>query len=560
MPEHTDPASFPEATLVPKRRSRISSVWIVPIVAAVVAVGIAIQRIASEGPSITLVFKSAEGLEAGKTFIKYKDVDIGQVTSVRLSEDFTQVELTAQMSKSAAALMVEDASFWVVRPRVTLSGITGLGTLLSGNYIGFAVGKSKQKQTRFTGKEVPPVLAGGSAGRKFRLTTKDLGSLGIGSPIYFRRLPVGEVVAYALSPDGTAVDLEVFVKAPSDKYVHPDTRFWNASGLSFSLGANGVSVRTESVLALLEGGLAFDTPSFLPQLESAAENTVFTLYSDEATAFKQPEAIAAHYVLYFKESLRGLSVGAPVTLFGLPVGEVTDVGLMADADLANLRPRVLVTFYPERLDALLPEGHATDAQRAALKNTEKRHVIVQRLVDRGMRAQLRSGSLISGQMYVALDYFPDAPKATIDWNGPVSEVPVVPSTIPDIEGKITSILTKLDELPLSATVTQVNADLKALEQMLKDVSTFTNHLDADLGPELKGILTDLRSAITSGGSVIKDLNTTLIGPDAPVQQDLRDALQQITRAARAFRVLADYLERHPEALLRGKPEPNGESK
>ena len=202
MAESTDRDNIPQATVVPKRRQRISVVWIVPILAAVVAIGIAIQRIISEGPTITIVFKAAQGVEAGKTFIKYKDVNIGQVTAVQLSSDHSQVEVTAKIDKSAAALMVADAKFWVVEPRVTLSGVSGLGTLLSGNFIGFEVGKSNRQQRRFTGLEVPPIITGGQPGRQFVLKASDLGSLGIGSPIYFRRLQVGQVIAYDLSSDG----------------------------------------------------------------------------------------------------------------------------------------------------------------------------------------------------------------------------------------------------------------------------------------------------------------------------------------------------------------------
>src|SRR5262249_5630023 len=215
-----------------------------------------------------------------------------------------------KIAKSAEGLIVEDATFWVVEPRVTLSGVSGLGTLLSGNYIGFEVGKSAKQQRKFTGLEVPPTITSGQPGRQFVLKADTLGSLGIGSPLYYRRLQAGQVIAYDLTGDGTAVGIKVFVNAPYDQYVTPGTRFWNASGLDVSVGAGGVEVRTQSLVALLAGGLAFDTPPFAAKAEPAAANTVFTLYSDQATALKQPETVATRYVLYFNESLRGLSVGA----------------------------------------------------------------------------------------------------------------------------------------------------------------------------------------------------------------------------------------------------------
>src|SRR5574342_123813 len=217
MAENTDRDNLPQATVVPGRRQRISVIWIVPIFAAVVAIGIAIQRVMSEGPTITIVFKAAEGVEAGKTFVKYKDVNIGQVTAVKLSLDHSKVEVTAKIDKSAGDLMVADAKFWVVEPRVTLSGVSGLGTLLSGNFIGFEVGKSSKSQRRFTGLDTPPTITSSQPGRRFMLKAKDLGSLGIGSPIYYRRLQVGQVIAYDLARDGKAVQIKVFVNAPYDR-------------------------------------------------------------------------------------------------------------------------------------------------------------------------------------------------------------------------------------------------------------------------------------------------------------------------------------------------------
>ena len=556
MAENIDRDDLPQATVVRKKGTRISVVWIIPILAAVVAAGIAIQRIMSEGPTINIVFKAAEGLEAGKTFIKYKDVNIGQVTAVKLSADHTKVEVTAKIDKSAAALMVDDAKFWVVEPRVTLSGVSGLGTLLSGNYIGFEVGASKKEQRKFTGLDVPPIITGGQAGRQFVLKANSLGSLGIGSPIYYHRLLAGQVVAYGLAADGREIEIKIFVNAPYDKYVNPGTRFWNASGIDASIGAGGVEVRTQSLIAVLAGGLAFDTPSFATKAEPAAANAVFTLYTDQATALKQAESISARYVLYFNESLRGLSVGAPVTLLGLPAGEVTDVGFAIDPAMMNLRGRVEIVSYPERLIARLNANQAA-VGKSFERSVQERHALLQRLVDqKGLRAQLRSGNLLTGQLFVALDFFPNAPKTKIDWSRDVPELPVVQSTVSDIEAKITAIVAKLDKLPLEEISADLTKVLVTTDQTLKDANKAINRLDSDVTPGLKTTIEEIRRAITSADRVIKNADATLVGKDAPAQQELRDALQEITRAARSLRILTDFLEQHPEALLRGKSEEN----
>ena len=552
MVDHTDPSNLPQATVVPKRHTRISVVWIIPILAAVVGIGIAIQQILSEGPTISIVFTAAQGVEAGKTFIKYKDVNIGQVTAVQLDDNFSKVQVTAKIAKSAAGLMVEDAKFWVVEPRVSLSGVSGLNTLLSGNYIGFEAGQSSSKQRKFVGLDVPPTITD-QPGRKFVLKASDLGSLGIGSPIYFRRLTVGQVAAYDLAADGKAVSITVFINAPYDKFVSPETRFWNASGIDVSVGAGGVEVRTEGLVALLAGGLAFDTPAFLPVTEPAAENTTFTLYRDQHTAMKQPEIIARRYVLYFSESLRGLSVGAPVTLFGLQAGEVTDVGLSFDPETLAIRPRVLVTFFPERIIARLSPKEQAAGKAFAERGGEAHARFLRRIVEeRGLRAQLSSGNLLTGQMYVALDYFPKAPKVKIDWTADPLEIPTLPGGFADIEAKVTGILTQIDKMQLDAIGGDTRKILETLDRTLKDMNIAVNRLDTDVTPELKKVLEEVRRATVSADQVLRNTDATLVGKDAPGQQELRDALQEVARAARSLRVLTDYLERHPDALIRGK--------
>jgi paraquat-inducible protein B len=555
MAETIDRDDIPQATIVPPRRRRISVVWVIPIFAAVVGIGIAVQRIISEGPTITILFKSAGGVEAGKTFIKYKDVNIGQVKEVHLASDYSKVEVTAKIEKSAAGLIVEDAKFWVVEPRVTLSGVSGLGTLLSGNYIGFEAGKSSKKQRSFTGLEVPPIITGGQPGRQFVLTSDNLGSVGIGSPVYYRRLQVGQVIAYTMADDGNSVKIKVFVNAPYDKFVNPATRFWNASGLDVSIGAGGVDIRTQSIVAILAGGLAFDTPPFAPKAQpAAAADTVFTLYNDQTHAMKQPDALSVHYVLYFNESMRGLSVGAPVTLLGLQVGQVTDVGIDVNPKTMSIRGRVEIVSYPERLAARLDETQAA-LGKMFQAGEQKRHVLVRTLVEQhGLRAQLRSGSLVTGQLFVAFDYFPNAPKAKIDWSRDPAELPVIASTLTGIEEKVTNIVAKLDKVPLEAIGADIAKALVTLDQMLQGADKAVSRIDTEVTPGLKTTLDGLRTTISSADGVLKSADATLVGKDAPAQQDLRDALQELTRAARSLRVLSDYLERHPESVIRGKTE------
>ena len=554
MNDLSNPDNLPQGTIVPNKRLRISVVWIIPILVAVVAIGVAIQRLRNEGPAITIAFKHAAGIEAGKTFIKYKDVTIGLVTAVQLSDDNVQVLVTARMDKHATGLMVGGAKFWVVQPRVSLSGISGLNTLLSGQYIGFLPGTSTSPERHFVALEVAPIITD-QPGRQFVLKASTLGSVGIGAPIYYRSLGVGEVTAYDLAGDGKSIDVKVFVDAPYDKYVTSETRFWNASGVEVSAGAEGLSIRSESLIAVLVGGLAFDVPDFRPAAARAAAarapaNAEFTLYQNQAVAMTQPDPVERHFVLYFNQSLRGLSVGAPVTLFGLTVGRVAEVGLAYDPKTILFRPRVLVTFYPERLSARLSaqDQAITGGKGFAGMTAEARaHTLRQLVEERGLRAQLESGSLLTGQQYVGFEYVPSAPKATIDWSQDPLELPVAPGGLGAMEAKLTSILTKLDNMPLEAVGVDTKALLVKLSQTLKDTDVLINHVDEKLLPQGTTAIEDLHHAIA-------DADRAFFNNGAGTSQDLRASLQELTSAARSVRVLVQYLDTHPEALVRGKKE------
>lgn len=554
MPEPNDDVELPQATVVPPRRSRISIVWIIPVLAALVGIGIAVQRIRSEGPTITIVFKAAEGIEAGKTFIRYKDVIIGQVKSVQFTEDYAQVEVTAKITKRAAGLMVDDAQFWVVRPTITLSGITGLNTLLSGNYIGFEAGASDVERTEFIGLDKAPFVAG-QLGREFVLTAEDLGSLAAGSPLYYRHLPVGQVIDFDLTPDGKSVRIHVFVNAPYDKFVSLGTRFWRTSGITVSAGANGFDIKTESLASLLVGGLAFDAPPFVHDTTVAPPDSIFALHEDRDTAMKARDAMTRLYVLRFNESLRGLSVGAPVTYLGIQIGEVVDIGFDFEPEKANIAPRVAITFYPERLLVFADPSQQKRVEEHLKSDERRRNAFLQRMIDeRGLRAQLRTGSLLTGQLYVAFDYFPKAPKAGIVTRKGVTELPVVASGLVDLEAKLSSILDKIDRTPIEEIGAALRKDLESLDATLAGAQRLVTRVDTELVPSIKTDLDALRSTLGAMERTLKNADATLLGPDAPAQQELRDALVEFTRAARSMRVFLDYLERHPEAPIRGKAE------
>lgn len=565
MPDDSDFRNIPQAETVPRRRGRISIVWLIPILAAAVGIGIAVQQHLNEGPTIRIAFLSAEGVEAGKTSIKYKDIQIGKVTGVNLSGDYSRILVTAKMEKSAEGLIVEDARFWIVKPRVTLSGISGIGTLLSGNYIRFDPGKSSREGREFVGLEVPPPATSGMPGREFVLRSDTLGSLGTGSPVYYRRLNVGQVISYDLAKNGKSVDIRIFLNAPFGRFVTSNTQFWEVSGIDVSVGANGLSVQTESLLSLLVGGIAFETPPSAAGNGSVADNAVFPLSSDRATALSPREVDAERYALFFNGSLRGLSVGAPVDFLGLPVGEVTGVSLSYHPGSQRIRTRVDIVTYQHRL--IVSIGKRGSPAGISSPRNERREFMQRQVLENGLRAQLRSASLISGQMYVALDYFPGAPETRIDWERNPPEFPVVPSEMANIQAMLKNLLMKLNKVPVeeigndarkaiaSLDRTMVRLDGETLPEARKTLATLDRTLerfDGEIIPEAKKTLGDLRRAIASTERLLANTDNAFLAPDAPGRQNLRDAIREIARAARAVRELSEYLDRNPSALIRGR--------
>jgi paraquat-inducible protein B len=519
MPEN-DP---PQARALPRGRTRPSLVWLIPMVAALAGAWVAVTRILGEGPKITIVFRTAEGLEAGKTKIQYNGVEVGTLTAIRLSDDHEHVITTAQMMPKTEDFLVDDTKFWVVRPRISGANVTGLGTLISGAYIGMEIGASATARRDFTALETEPVVSGATPGRFFWLQTPDLGSLDTGTPIYFRRLQVGQVASYKLDPDGKALSVQVFVRAPYDQYVNPDTRFWHASGIDVSLTAGGLKVQTQSMLSILIGGIAFETPASGMPLRPAEANSVFTLFADRTAAFEPAAQNPQTYVLIFKDSVRGLVPGAPVEFRGIPVGEVADV--RAQVDLKNFQFSVPVTIQldPRRLGVNVLDL-APGVGLAAM-----RQKLIDSLVSHGVRAQLRNGNLLTGAVYVAFDVFPGTPPATVDWSQQPVRLPTVPGQLQATEETVENIVNKINRLPLQQIGDNLNQAIVNLNLTLVSA----------------------RDALDSTNHLVGNANH-LVAPNSVQAQELDATLQEVTRAARSVRVLADYLERHPEALVRGK--------
>jgi paraquat-inducible protein B len=464
-------------------------------------------------------------------------VDVGEVKAINLSEDLTGVVVTAELVKEAERHLVEDTRFWVVRARIGSGGVSGLGTLFAGSYIGVDVGQSATSRREFTGLEVPPVPTSHQPGRQFVLRGHDLGSLDQGDAVFFRRVQVGQITSAGLDKDGTGVTVNIFINAPYDRFVTTNTRFWHASGIDVSLDATGIKVDTQSLATVMLGGIAFEMPPDAPVSAAADADTVFTIFADRGRAMKRPDVAVQRWVYVFDESLRGLEPGAPVDLRGVLLGEVKEIGIQYNPVKKDFGMRVEALIYRERLRAVMKEVPSEFEDRTTIVNT---------LVEQGFRAQLRTGNLLTGQLYVALDFFPTAPRATVDWTKDPPELPTVPGGLKELQETFTRFASKLDKVPLDQIGLDLQRTLNTLQVTLHSVDRLVKRLDAEVAPEVRAALAEARRTL---GTAERTLN-----PEAPLQQDLRDALHEIARAAQSLRVLTDYLERHPEAVIRGKKE------
>jgi paraquat-inducible protein B len=537
------PPDLPPPTITPRRNWLPSLIWLIPAVAALVGIGLVVKTVQSRGPSIDISFRSAEGLVAGKTKVKYKDVDIGAVTSIVLAEDRSRVIVSVQLQKEAKSFTADDTRFWVIRPRLEAAGVSGLGTLLSGAYIRADAGVAEDTRSSFTGLEAAPIVTRDTSGRQFELHASNIGSLDIGSPLYFRRIKVGQVAAYALDDDGKGVTLRVFVNTPYEKFVGANTRFWHASGIDVDVGASGFKVRTQGLLAVALGGIAMGSPDDQPG-PVAAENAEFSLSDDETTALKAPDGDAQPLLLYFDQSLRGLSPGAAVDFRGVVIGAVKSIGVEFDRNERKFRMPVLVEVYPERLRRASTGSAAVPEQR------------IQDLIARGLRAQLRTGNLLTGQLFVALDFFPKAPKVAalpLDKANPLVRLPTLPNGLDEMQTQVGEIIAKINKVPFEQLSADLRKTLASLDSTLTGAEKLVNTLGNDVAPGITAAMQDVRKTLATADRTLGNAGNAL-AEDAPLQQDLRQTLREVNRAAASIKVLTDTLERHPESLLRGKPE------
>lgn len=536
------PLPAPEPAVPPAPQTRVwhgpSLVWLVPIIAGAVGVALLIRALLSTGPQVTIDFHSADGLRPGKTEVRYKEVVVGRVEAVTLSPDRQRVHASVRLDRSVANIAVEDTRFWVVRPRIDTAGVSGLETLFSGAYIGVDAGVSKNEERHFTGLEQPPFVLRGEPGRGFVLRTEDLGSLDVGSPIYYRRIRVGRVVGYSLDAELDQLSVQVFIDAPYDRLVNPQTRFWNASGVDVTLDTSGLNISSQTLASVIAGGVSFERPSGTHNLPPAPDGSTFKLFADRKGALAPPDGSPLRLRMVFDQSVRGLAIGAPIDFLGIEIGSVKAIRLDYDGKRKRFPVEVVADIFPTRL------GQVREALRQNDDTEATRDVtLLQRMVAGGLRAQARTGSLLTGSMYIALEFMPRTAAASLDTSTELPAIPTVPGTLSDVQPQLAEIVAKINKVPFDD-----------IGRNLHDTLTQARQAIAQLKPEAQASLAEVRRTLQAVQETLAHADRQLLDPSAPIQRNAEQTLQDLQRASQSLRTLTDYLQRHPESLLRGKPD------
>ena len=510
------------------KKSELSLIWFLPLIAILVSGWLIYKSFSEKGEVITISFPTAEGLDVDKTKIKYLDVEIGKVTTININNNLKTIVVTAQMNNSSSDYLKDNTQFWVVRPQVGLGGISGLGTLLSGAYIELKPGFGEHKHD-FIGLSNPPPLKANAEGKEFILETNNLGSMKTGTPINFLGISVGQVLSHELSAAADAIRLTIFISKPYDQFIRKNTRFWIDSGVDLSASADGFKVRTGPLISLLSGGIAFRASAEDGIEAIQPENTLYPLFDTYEASTQISYTNTLNYVMYFNGSVRGLTEGAPVQLRGYPVGKVLNVSLELDEKTTEIRIPVIVELQPERIKDVNPDIKILPQE------------IISQLIEKGLRAQLQTGSLLTGQLLVDLDFHP---KSKITLNSSHSFYPEFPTTASSLDQFTHSaniIMDKIAKLPLENLTVEINKTLQGLQGT---TAAATNTLNS-----VKGTMGTADKTLNTAQKALSNFEA-----GATTHYQLEQLLQELTQAAGSVKQLTDYLAQHPESVVRGKSE------
>lgn len=534
------------ATPVRRPTKRWNMVWAVPIIAILIGGWLLYKSASSKGAEVRLRFETADGIVAGKTELRCRSVIVGKVTSVELSGDLGSVLVYCRLDAGYDDLLRKGTRFWVVRPRVSAADVSGLGTLLTGAYIELEPGSGARGPRKFKGLETPPSTSRSVPGRRLTLVSSDGGSLSVGAPVYYRGYEVGRLENRKLDTDGRRILYEVFISEEHQALVRENTKFWNTSGIDVAAGAEGFKIRTPSFQAMVTGGVAFAVPEGILPGDLADDGATYELHTNAETAAASTFEPTMQLLLLFDQSVRGLSKTATVEYRGITIGRVSSISFDYVSERDNQKVPVLVEVDPK----LLRASDEEDADEDELPRLAE-------AVRKGLRATLKTGSLLTGALFVDFDYYPEEEPKELTYIGDYPEVPTLQSGFAQLEVKLASILDKIDALPLDETVEQITRAAEETAKTVAEAKAAVKEIELAAAaaretmndPEFRQLPADLRKSLAE-----LEKSLASIGPDGTMQGDLLRTLDEFRSSMRSIEALSDTIKEKPNSLLFGKEE------
>ncbi|QMD48576.1 intermembrane transport protein PqiB [Citrobacter freundii] len=514
-----------------------SPVWIFPIVTALIGAWVLFYHYSHQGPQVTLITTNAEGIEGGKTTIKSRSVDVGIVESATLTDDLTHVEIKARLNSGMEKLLHKDSVFWVVKPQVGREGISGLGTLLSGAYIELQPGNKGSKLENYQLLDSPPLAPPDAKGIRVILDSKKAGQLSPGDPVLFRGYRVGSVETSTFDAQKRTISYQLFINAPNDRLVTSNVRFWKDSGIAVDLTSAGMRVEMGSLSTLFGGGVSFDVPEGLEQGEPVAQQSAFNLYDDQKSIQDSLYTDHIDYLMFFKDSIRGLQPGAPLEFRGIRLGTVSKVPFfspnMRQVFNNDYRIPVLVRIEPERLKAQLGEDTDVGAH-------------LEQLLKRGLRGSLKTGNLVTGALYVDLDFYPKEPPITggREFNG-YQIIPTVSGGLAQIQQRLMEALDKINNLPLNPMIEQATNTLSESQRTMKHLQTTLDNMNKITSSQsMQDLPADMQNTL-------RELNRSMQGfqPGSAAYNKMVADMQRLDQVLRELQPVLKTLNDKSNALV-----------
>lgn len=523
----------PVPAVVRKTNVFTSVIWLIPVIAFLVGGWLLMKEIRNRGPEVTLLMDSADGIEVNNTVVKVLSVEVGRVTHIGLQKDRKGVEVTVRLTADAKDMMRKDTQFWVVKPRIDESGISGLTTLVSGSYIAFTPGKSEETQYRFEVSDIPPITAIGQHGLRLKLVGKNDKMISVGSPVLYEDFSVGVVESADFNPKEQTVHYTVFIKSPNDKLVGKNSQFWLQNGIQIEATGGGVRIESAPIAALLSGSISFSAPIGGDKGEPAVNEDTFTVYNNRNEVENLPSERSLYYTAFFKQSVRGLKPGAPVEYKGINIGAVADVPYFAQNDSLKLLDNgwipVRIRIEPDRMEI------NAEAQSQAYWRDR-----FQTALNKGLTATLTSDSLLTGSKMIELDDNLSSSsklKPFANYNGNV----VIASRgggLDNLQDQLGSLLEKFNKLPLEKTVGELNGSLRELKATLNSANALISKPQTQSIPnELNKTLHELRQALQG------------ISPQSPLYSDVQTTLQSIDKTLKEAQPVINTLKEKPNSLI-----------